>query len=70
MEKILCRHEVTGHETELPNDTLPAWRALGWKPIAECETTAEPSGPPDSDASTSVPSVKPAARRRATETEE
>lgn len=72
-DMIATRHEVTGHTAEFPEETIPAWRALGWIPLSEipAETPAEDLAPTASeDAETSSAPTKPAARKRATETEE
>lgn len=43
-ELILCRHTATEAETTFPREALPAWRAVGWLPVAEWPThPAEPA---------------------------
>lgn len=41
MAMIPTRHEVTGHECDFPEDTIPAWRARGWIPLSELEEAAD-----------------------------
>jgi hypothetical protein len=41
MDMIPTRHEVTGHECDFPEDTIPAWRARGWIPLSEIDEAAD-----------------------------
>jgi hypothetical protein len=41
MALIPTRHEVTGHECDFPEDTIPAWRQHGWIPLSELDETTE-----------------------------
>lgn len=43
MEMIPTRHEVTGHECDFPEDTIPAWRQRGWIPLSELDETTDAS---------------------------
>ena len=36
-----CKHDVTGHEAELPTDVAGTWQRLGWQPISEPRTEAD-----------------------------
>lgn len=62
MDMIPTRHEVTGRLADFPADALPAWRALGWIPLADSD------GEPVASSETSTPTK--AARARATTIEE
>lgn len=44
MDMIPTRHEVTGHECDFPEDTIPAWRQRGWIPLSELDETAAEQG--------------------------
>ena len=72
MADIRTRHEVTGHEADFPEDTLPAWRSLGWIPISELAEKSEPEGttPAAAQEPTPPPAQPKAARQRADKSEE
>lgn len=64
MDMIPTRHEVTGHEAEFPEETIPAWRQRGWIPLSELDESAEAAAEEPSD-------TKPRpARQRTASTEE
>lgn len=35
------KHDVTGHEAELPTEVVGTWQRLGWQPISEPRTEQE-----------------------------
>jgi hypothetical protein len=46
MAMIPTRHEITGHEAEFPEDTIPVWRARGWTPLSEIEAAEDAPAEP------------------------
>jgi hypothetical protein len=68
MDRILCRHNVTGHTADFPEDALPAWRGLGWIPVSELDEQEDAPGAPTPAEPAPTP-TKPA-RTRAASAEE